>query len=75
MGDLKVEIAKYCHEHIENYDLKAELAFDIIDKWRCDLHTASGLYEEIADCIEEFCEDHELDSEDFDVEEIFWTEI
>lgn len=73
MEKTKKALAKYCREKIEDYDLKVKIALERIDRMRYPLFMADdALYSEILEKVEEYCDDHGIDSSKFDVEEIFW---
>lgn len=72
------EIARYCAEQIDDYELRVRVALGIMDRMRCPLSMAApGLYDEMYDCICEWADDNEY-SVDFvdglDVEEILWAD-
>ena len=65
----------YCESHIENYSLLESLALDRIDHMGCPLSMACPELERaMTECIEEYCEEHNKDSEDYDTEDVFWAE-
>lgn len=70
---LKQKLYEYCESHIDLFKEKSMIAWDIMDKWRCPLQMASSLYDEMYDCICDYCEDHGIDMEEkeIDVEEVF----
>jgi hypothetical protein len=75
MKDVKKDMARYCRQEIWDYDLKCEIALGYIDRMRCPLSMAGiNLFDEMQEKIEEYCEDNNLNPDDFDVEEIFWIE-
>ena len=64
----------YCAVMIEHFSMKEYLALDVIDRDRCPLYMASErLYNEMEDAISDYCEDNEIDLEeyDIDVEDVF----
>ena len=68
------ELYRYCKEHIYRFDDKESLALDEIDQWRCPLDMADeSLYNEMMDAIGDYCEDHDLNPDDYDVEDVFWA--
>lgn len=72
------EIAAYCAENIEDYELRVQLALNYMDRMRCPLSMADErLYNEMYDCASEWADNHDY-SVDFidgiDVEEILWAE-
>jgi len=77
---LREELYNYCAVMIPYFNEREGLALTRIDLERCDLHTAdSSLYDEMTDCIKDFCEDNgiDYDREDIDTEQVFspadWT--
>lgn len=65
------EIDELCRKQIRDYDLRVEVAWGIIGEMRCPLFMAdSRLYEEIAEVAGEYAEDHGIDEEDIDIEEV-----
>lgn len=71
------EIYRYCRDHIENFDLKERLAFNVIDRNHCPLsHASERLYREMEDCICEWADENNY-SVDFadgvDIEAVFWA--
>ena len=76
MKDVKKALAEYCKQEIWDYDMKVDIALGYINRMRCPLSMAfPTLYNEMEEAIGEYCEDNELDAEEFDVEEIFWIEV
>lgn len=71
------EIARYCAENIEDYELRVKVAFGYIDRMRCPLSMADPrLYDEMYDLICEWAEENDYSVDyidDIDVEEIFWA--
>lgn len=71
------EIARYCANHIEDYELRVKIAFNDMIRMRCPLRIADPiLYNEMYDCASEWADDNDY-SVDFiegiDVEEILWA--
>lgn len=65
------EILAYCAENIENFAERLTAAFDDIYRYHAPLNgVAPGLESEMWDCIEEFCEDNDLDAEDIYIEDL-----
>ena len=53
-------IIQYCREQIEDFDLRAELAFNMSFRDRIPIENASfSLANGISDCISEWCEDND----------------
>lgn len=78
MEQLK-SVAAYCAANIEDYELRVQLALNVMDRMRCPLWMADErLDNEIRDCIEEWCDDNEVSIDffdDIDTEEIIFAEI
>lgn len=73
------EIARYCAEHIEDYEVRVQLALKNMDHMRCPFWMADDgrLSDEILDCAQEWCDDHEISVDfldDIDVEEIVFAD-
>ena len=67
------EIGNYLREQIEDFDVRVNLALKTMDKMRCSFGYAdSELCDECYDRIEEWCEEHDIDVECIDVEEIIF---
>lgn len=68
------EVAAYCAAHIRNYEVRVQLALDVMDEMRCPLSMAdSRLSDEIIEHAEEWAEEngYAVDFIDgIDVEEI-----
>lgn len=68
------EIKQYCENNIEDFELKYELALNVIGRMRCDLKYADyNLYMEIYDKVEEWFEDYYILPADYtciDIDEI-----
>lgn len=77
MDELK-KIVAYCRERIENYDERVSVALGLMDRMRCDLHTADWkLAAEIEGVVTEWADDNGYDVDFFDgidVDEIIFTE-
>lgn len=64
MKALIKNLAQYCQDNIEDYELRAQLALDQIDKWRAPLSMVdSGLYDQMLESCEEYCEENDIDPE------------
>ena len=70
------EIGNYLRETVEDFDVRVNLALKTMDKMRCSFDYADcDLYDECYERIEEWCEEHGIDTEkDYivDVEEIIF---
>ena len=66
------EMVQYIIDHIEEFDARYKVALHFIGRNRCPLIMAGReLYFEIRDRLDEWCEDHGCDPDDYDIEEIF----
>lgn len=66
MNALK-EIAAYCADHIEDYEMKVHIALNRIDHMRCPLEMADPmLYDEMYDAIADWCDDNDISYDDWD---------
>lgn len=71
--DILRVILDYCKENIHEYDVRADLAFDTMAKWRCPLsHADASLYSAMIDAIEEWADENGYNADDYDVEEVIW---
>ena len=69
------KILEYCKAHIEDWDVLEAFALRGIDHMRCPLSMACPeLYYEMESAIADYCEDNELNPDDYDVEEVFWAD-
>lgn len=73
------ELARYCASHIRHYEERVQIALDYMDECRCPLYMADGrLYDEIQECILDWCDDNEIsyghDYEEIDPEEVIFAE-
>lgn len=76
MENILKTLAQYCEYNISDYEDRAQLALRRIDRERASLQMVDNhLYNEMADAIEEWCEDNEVDADDIDVEEVLFTTI
>lgn len=71
------EVARYCAENIEDWDVKSELALRHIGR---HMPIDYGFRDEIMDKVEEWCDDNEVSLDFFDdseeiAEDILMTEI
>lgn len=67
------EIGNYLRETVEDFDVRVEVALNIMDKMRCPFGYADcNLCDECYDRIEEWCEEHDVDVDCIDVEEIIF---
>lgn len=70
------DLASFISKRIENYEMRAQAALDIIGIDRCPLyHADSLLYSQMADAVQEYIADNELDinPDDIDIETILFT--
>lgn len=74
MNALK-EIAAYCAANIEDWEPRVQIALGIIERNRCPLSMAdASLYGQIRDCIDEWCESNDMNGEDFEEEDVLFTD-
>lgn len=65
------EIGNYLRETVEDFDIRVEVALNIMDRMRCPFGYAdSELFDECYDRIEEWCEENGIGVECIDIEEI-----
>ena len=65
------ELAAYVRNNVEDFEERLQLALKRMDRMRCPLSMADCmLYDEIVDAIEEWCDDNEVNNEDFDYEDL-----
>jgi len=70
--EIVADILRYCRENIRLFDERARVADDEIEMYRCPLSVADySLYDAMTDCITDYCEEHGLDPEDFDADDIY----
>jgi hypothetical protein len=63
-------LQEYLKSVIWDYELRAELALNNMNRMRCSLEYADPeLYEEMYDIVEEWCDDNGV-TNDFDMEEL-----
>ena len=70
------DLASFISERIENYEMRAQAALEIIGRDRCPLyHADSLLYSQMADAVIEYIADNELDinPDDIDIETLLFT--
>lgn len=71
----KDELIEYIKSNIADFDDKISKAWELLDKYRCPLRMAdNGLYDEIANLIQDYADDNDLSEEwidNIDVEELF----
>lgn len=77
--DKKKEIAAFVRNNIEDYEERLQLALKRMDRMRCPMRMADdGLYDEMCDAVEDWCEDNDIDFYEIDLEElideIIWEE-
>lgn len=67
------EIGNYLRETIEDFDVRVEVALNIMNIMRCPFGYAdSELFDECYDRIEEWCEENGIGVECIDIEEIIF---
>lgn len=65
--------------NVEFYEDRLQLALNKMDRMRCPMRMADdGLYDEMCDAVEDWCEDNDIDFYEIDLEEliegIIWEE-
>lgn len=76
----KKDIAAYVRNNIEDFEVRLQLALKRMDRMRCPMRMADdGLYDEMCDAIDEWCDDNEVSleyDEDWDdiIDEIIWED-
>lgn len=68
-----LEIAQICVDTIPLWEEKESIALYNMDVWRCPLHVASSLYDEIFNVIDDYADYHEIDCDDIYPEDVFWA--
>jgi hypothetical protein len=65
------EIAAYVRNNVEFFEERLQLALNKMERMRCSLRFAdSELFDAISDAIDEWCDDNEVNNEDWDYEDI-----
>lgn len=65
------EIAAYVRNNVEFFEERLQLALNKMERMRCSLRIAdSELFDAISDAIDEWCDDNEVNNEDWDYEDI-----
>ena len=65
------EIAAYVRNNVEFFEERLQLALNKMERMRCPLRMAdSELFDAISDAIDEWCDDNEVNNEDWDYEDI-----
>lgn len=67
---LLTDLYNYCKSNIEDFEHKEWLALSIMDRTRCSFQSASDLYDEMTEKIDEFCQDYNIVN-DFDTDDVF----
>ncbi len=67
---LLTDLYNYCKSNIDDFDLREQLAWSIMDRCRCSFQSASDLYDEMTEKIDEFCQDYNIVN-DFDTDDVF----
>lgn len=69
------DFLNYCKSNIEDFSPRMKRAWKKIGQYRCPLSYADyELFSDMQDALEDYCEDNELNSEDYDIEEIIWED-
>lgn len=65
------ELAAYVRNNVEFFEERLQLALNKMERMRCSLRFAdSELFDAISDAIDEWCDDNEVNNEDWDYEDI-----
>lgn len=65
------KIAAYCAGNVWEYEERLEMALNKMDYFRMPLKMADiGLYNDIADAVDDYCSDFGLDADEVDIEEM-----
>ncbi len=65
------ELAAYVRNNVEFFEERLQLALNKMERMRCSLRFAdSELFDAISDTIDEWCDDNEVNNEDWDYEDI-----
>lgn len=68
-------LLSYCRAHITDFGKMEREALARMDEQRCDLKSAAPeLYMKMADAIEDWGMENDVDVSEIDVEEVFWEE-
>ena len=73
---LLTDLADYCRENIEDFDLKTSMAIRMIGRSKMPLHLLDNSFNsQIWDCYEEWAEENEINIEemDFEVEDLLFN--
>lgn len=67
----KKELAAYVRNNVEFFEERLQLALNKMERMRCSLRFADPeLFDAISDAIDEWCDDNEVNNEDWDYEDI-----
>lgn len=65
-----INFYNYCVNNIDDFSDRFSLMLNVIDRDRCSMQYAdSRLYDEMLDCAEDYCQDYNLEFDNFDVED------
>lgn len=66
------EMVQYIIDNIEDFEHRYQHALETIGRDRCPIWQADqSLYMEMQDCMDDWCNDNEDNSDLYDIEEIF----
>lgn len=66
------EMVQYILDNIKDFEQRYQHALEVIGRDRCPIWRADqSLYMEILDCVDDWCNDNEGNSDLYDIEEIF----
>lgn len=64
-------IAAYCAKNVWEYEERLGMALSKMDYFRMPLKIADvGLYNDIADAVDDYCNDYGLNADEVDIEEM-----
>ena len=67
------QIYAYCTANIEDFDIMEREALRIIEDRSCSLyHAHEELYRKMEEKILEYCDQHNLNAEDYPTDDVFW---
>lgn len=66
------EMVQYVIDNVDDFEPRYQHALSIIGRDRCPIwHADQSLYMEMQDCMDDWCNDNEDNSDLYDVNEIF----
>lgn len=68
------DLANYCTQVIEDFELRVKHTLNVIDSDRCSLqHADYSLYSEMESAISDYCEENNLDFSEIDIETLIYS--